>query len=209
MPSGPSLAADGNQITRRRGEAALPPTNTAFDALAQANEAQHEAWLVDPLLGRPVFTPPTDATPELIREQGQMLVVLKLQRRVQVAGETRTGVKVVTFDKGKRAAVATSPKTSRPADVSDLVRRIGDLRQLPLATIDADGSLLLTSDRGRMQQLLGFDGRRYRTEQSGQRAVTATDLPDSKLLHGWLEENPENPSRPLAKFAIVDRHIKR
>ncbi|MDX1944980.1 MAG: hypothetical protein SFU86_06205 [Pirellulaceae bacterium] len=201
------LAAEGNQITRRRGEADPPPTHTPFDVLAKSHPAQFEAWQADPLLGQPMFTPTADATAELAEAERQMLLVLKLLSKLTSTVEARTKVKVVTFDKAQGAAANTT--TTRSATVGDLARRSEDLLLPPLATIDSEGRLLLTSDRRQMRELLGFDGQRYRSEQNGARSVVTTELSDDHQLQGWLEANPANPSRPIAKFAVVPSRTER
>jgi hypothetical protein len=204
IAAGQARAAEGNQITRRRGEAAEPPTDTPLDQLVEAHERQFAAWQADPLIGRPVFTPQENDPPELIEQQQEMLVVLKLQRRASQSSVARpNSIKVLTFDRQQGKADAAS-RSAQPVDIAAVVERIRNDDLPPLATLDVDGRLLLSTDYERIEALLGPDGRRYRSEQAGARRVVATRMEDGRTLHGWLEDNPANPSRPLAKFAVVD-----
>jgi hypothetical protein len=207
IAGGQTQAAVGNRSTRRRGEDDPPPSDTPLDQLLEANQDGFEAWKADPLVGRPIFTPAVDVDPDLVREQEEMLVVLKLQRRMPGVNEAKpTKIKVLTFDRQQGKAEAARP-ASKPADIAALAQRIGDPDLPPLATLDADGRLLLSTDE-RIEELLGAENNRYRSERSGERWVVATRLEDGRTLQGWLEDNPANASRPLAKFAVVDPAAK-
>jgi hypothetical protein len=197
-------AAAGGQFRRFAGSNQPPARHTAFDDLVQQNQSQFEAWQTDRQAGLPIVPQAQDATPEFKQAQTDMLVVLKLLRRLQVVQSAVKPVKVITFDRQAGQAVAATPPQPLPT-ISDLAKRLADLSQPPLATIDTSGRLLLSSDRRRVSELLGFDRQRFRTRQLEGKCVVATRLADGSELCGWLEDNPEKPLRPIAKFSVAKR----
>jgi hypothetical protein len=82
--------------------------------------------------------------------------------------------------------------------------------QRPLwGTLKSDGQLVLSSDRAAIQEMLGLDDNRYKWEAANGRSVLTTTLNGQWKLEGWLEENNEDPSRPLAKFTGTKRATRR
>src|SRR5204862_7844299 len=77
------------------------------------------------------------------------------------------------------------------------------------ATLDVDGKLLLSTDVARVAALLAMAEERYSLETSGGRTMLARRLGDHQVVRGWLAENPEQRSRPLAKFEIASTTPKR
>ena len=51
--------------------------------------------------------------------------------------------------------------------------------------------------------------RRLTIEHNGNRLTLIYRLPNGRELTGWLEDNPQIPQRPIAKFAIRERAIDR
>jgi hypothetical protein len=185
----------GTQVSRRQLE-------TRLAALAAPHQADFEAWLKDPLLGQPEFTPDDKLPADVVAQQRDMLVVLKLQRRVGASAAAASPVKVATFDRQQGRTVRGEPSPREPASIASLAARLRDPLQPTLATIDADGSLLLSTDRERLNELLGSGGERYKVERSGDAWTLAARLADGRVLRGYLAENPGKPNRPLAKFTI-------
>jgi hypothetical protein len=168
----------------RRGETQPAPPQASFDELLSASRASFEAWLKDPQAGQPQYQPAEGISPALDREQRDMLVVLKLSRRLA------------------RAADTSSPDRGPPS-IAELVAQLRNSESPALATIDADGRLLLSTDRQRMQELLGWDGQRYQWQRSGDQWKLATRLPDGRTLLGTLSDDPQNAARPRAQFEIA------
>ena len=71
----------------------------------------------------------------------------------------------------------------------------------PLATIDADGSLLMSSDTDRVDELFQPEEGSYEARQQGGRQVLIFTARDGTQISAWLEANEKNPRRPLARFA--------
>lgn len=190
----------GGRSTRQ----SLAQLESRLAVLAAQHQATFNAWREDPLVGQPEFTPDEKLPADVVSQQRDMLVVLKLQRRIAAAQSPTPRVKVATFDRAQGRAVPAASPAKEPISIAALASRLRDTLQPPLATIDVDGSLLLSTDRERLVGLLGNDERRYTVEQSGEQWVLATRLADGRVLQGWLVENPERQSRPVAKFAIVE-----
>jgi len=210
-------AAEGGAFRAQPGDRQPASADTPFDSLLAERRTQFEEWQQEPLSGQPVFEPPADADPELIAAEREMLVLLKLQRRLAAtssdpqrsfaAGVPRT--KVVTFDPAKGAS--SRPGRSKPtiATFSDLAARLSDPAQGVWATLDVDGSLLLSTDTERVQALLATAENRYSLETSSGRTTLVRQLDGNKALRGWLAENTEKKSRPLAKFEVASAGQKR
>jgi hypothetical protein len=174
--------------SHRRGESQQPPPQASFDQLLAANQASFEAWLKDPQTGQPLYQPDPAASPELRREERDLLLVLKLARRLAAENATVSAMKV----------------PAEPLPIAELVARLRDPALPALATLDADGQLLLSTDSERMQQLLGWNGQRYQWQRSGDRWKLSTRLADGRTLEGWLADDPKNASRPIAMFSVED-----
>jgi len=203
MQAGQTNAA--NQLTiPRRGEAQRAAPEARLEQLLASHRSQFEAWQKDPQAGQPDCKSEANATSEVESAQRDMLVVLKLQRRLSAQRATSPSVKVATFDreKGRQAIGPTNPEP--PISLAELAARLRDPSHPALATLDANGSLLLSTDRQRIDRLLGWDGQRYQMARHDDQWVLATRLADGRVLRGYLADNPDKPSRPLAKFAVDD-----
>jgi hypothetical protein len=199
-------AARGGQFSPLPGDAQPPPVDTRFDSLLAGLQSEFKAWQDDPLTGQPIFEPESDLSPELLAAEREMLVVLKLQRKLALPVATvgpRT--RVTTFDRNQRQQVVSSTRPATvPASFAQIAQRLSDPQEQPVATLDVDGSVLLSSDTERIRQLLGETGQKYSLASRGDQQVLVCNLAGGNQVYGWLEKNPTNPARPLAKFEIVD-----
>lgn len=203
MHAGRVTAASQSTI-RRRGETQQASPATQIEHLLSAYRTGFEAWQNDPNAGQPIIPTEAKVAPEVERAQREMLVVLKLQQRLSSERAAAPAVKVATFDREK-GRQAVGPVVERaPLSLAQIAARLGDRSQKTVATIDADGSLLLSTDRQRIDRLLGWDGQRYQLERRDDQWVLAARLADGRILRGYLAANPEKLSRPLAKFSIED-----
>lgn len=173
--------------------------------LAKQAEREVPAWRKDPLRGQPEFKPEAGADPALVAAEREMLVVLKLLRRLTAAAPSSTVAK--REEQSSRARAGTR--------IDEFLQQLATGSLPALSTLDADGQLLLSTDRQRMQALLGWNGQKYRAARqmpSGAKATGGespmppqleTRLPSGQVLIGWLADNPESPLRPRAKFEVV------
>jgi hypothetical protein len=206
---GRTLATTAGAIKYRRGEERQALVNKPLDRLVQEQRAAFEAWRNDPQAGQPVFEPEQGVSQELLAEQREMLTVLKLWQRISTARPTQQSVKIATFDREQGKTIVGNPTSAEPLSVADLLARLRDPAQPVIGTLAADGSLLLSTDRQRIDRLLGWDGQRYRVTRDGERWVLARQLPDGRTLQGFLADNPDKPSRPKAEFSFRQPHAKR
>jgi hypothetical protein len=199
-------AARGGHFQRLPGDELLPPTDTPFDRLATKLGPQLEAWRKDPKMGQPLFEPDPTLPAELLQAEQEMLVVLKLQRKLADRTTPRRPVpRVTTFDRATGRQVVVSTRTAAaPTTMRDLHWRLTDPAAPTIATLDVDGSLLLSSDTQRIEELLGYSGERYAISKTGEYVVAVRRLEGNRLLKGWLADNPDNPGRHLAKFELTD-----
>lgn len=205
-------AALGQNYRGQPGDPQLPPTHTEFDALIGGLQTQLAAWEQDPLVGQPVFDPPNDLPLETLSAEREMLVLLKLQSRFAetgAAGRTRTRVVEFRRQAGPTVVSAASPATAKPPETIDaLYARLTDRAAIPWGTLNEHGDLLLSTNRQRIDELFGPSERRYAVLHDGSRLSLTRELESGSQLEGWLEANPDNPARPLAKFAIVEPRVR-
>jgi hypothetical protein len=201
-------AITAGAITFRRGEQALAKANPVLDSLVADHRATYDAWRKDPEMGQPVFEPATGISERLLAQEREMLVVLKLLRRVMAAQQTPPSVKIATFDREQGKTIVGNSHGAELPSMAELRSRLRDPALPAIATLDTDGSLLLSTDRRRIDRLLGWDGQRYRVARDGDRWVLVRQLADGRTLQGGLADNPEQPSRPKAEFTIRDPRAK-
>jgi hypothetical protein len=201
-----AAAARGRNFRIQPGDSQLPATDTAFDRLLADLQPQFEAWKRDPLAAQPLFEPEDSLEPELLAAEREMLVLLKLHRKLAIqARPGRVSPRVAIFDKQQnRQVVLQSGSPNVPATVDALYQRLTDPNAKASATLDVDGRLLLSTDRDRIDELFALHEQRYLSAQYGNQWILVRRLAGHQTLQGWLEVNPENPARPLAKFELVD-----
>jgi hypothetical protein len=205
---GRSNALASGAIKFRRGEERQAIGSESLDRLIPEHRADYEAWKKDPLVGQPVFEPEKGISNELLAAQQEMLTVLKLWRRMSATSAPSTGVKVATFDRETGKSVVGAPIPAEPLSIPKLLQRLRNPRQPVMATLGADGSLLLSSDRKQIDDLFGWNGERYQVARDGDVWVLVTQLADGRTLQGQLANNPERPARPNAEFRVVEPGVK-
>lgn len=194
--------AEERRDSIRQADRQLAERERSIADLAARNEKGFQSWLKNPLAGQPAFEPTKDASPEVVDLERQMVTVLKLARRFGGSGG-KSGVRVVAFDKDLRQSVEAS-KAGQPRSIDDLYRTLTDPKLQPWATIGPDGRLLFSDETERLRTLLTIDTGRFQTSQSEQGWMLTTQLDSRTRLQGWLEDNPKDATRPLAKFVMVD-----
>ncbi len=198
-------AAATTAVTRRRGEEQSVRSaahQARLERLLASSRQQYEAWRKDPEAGQPVFAPESGTSPALEQAQREMIVVLKLQRRLASEGLGASIVKVATFDREKGKQLVGPAGDRPPIAPAAIAERLRDPSQPPMATLDAEGGLLLSTDRDRINRLFGWDGQRYQLQRHENQWLLSTRLADGRTLRGYLADNPDKPSRPLAKFSV-------
>ncbi|MBC7854495.1 MAG: hypothetical protein IAF94_13760 [Pirellulaceae bacterium] len=191
-----------NQVTARRGEeqpAALGPV----DQLAIQLAKPFGQWQNAPFRGQPVLEIEKSTPAEVQRAEREMAVVLKLARRFATTDQRTVQTRITAFDEEKGMTVLSRKENDRPAPLSELYQRMVAPQRPLWGTLNADDQLVLSSDRAALQEMLGLETSRYRWEADNGRSVLTTIIDGAWMLQGWLEENGEDPSRPLAKFTAT------
>jgi hypothetical protein len=158
-------------------------------------------WLMDPAAGQPVIKPePEDLT--VTEELREVVLILKLARRFARQPSSPVQPRIVEFRGGRVEEMPALPPVETPSlDLAALYRRLVSAPQ-PWATLDTDGTLLLSSDRERLEEVFNRRGRRLRTLTVDEHKAVEVALPTGETFVAWLEDDPKNPRRPIA-------HIKR
>lgn len=158
------------------------------------------AWLTDPLVDQPL---PVDQEgrelTELSDQQRQMVVLLKMARRLAVGPRQAVRPKIIAWTAEGAKDVSLAAPASLPIDLATLERRWRDAEP-PLATLDADGSLLMSSDANRLNELFHPEHGSYEARWQPERQVLVYTDRQGRQTSAWLEPNEQNPRRPLVKF---------
>ena len=156
-------------------------------------------WLADRDVGQPLVEPnPSGMT--LDERHREMVLILKLARRFETPATASVEPRVYEFGTERSKLIPPQAPVARPIDLAALYRRLSDPAQPRWATIDTDGSLLFSSNRGRLAEILANPRRRYRTSWREGHAVLEATFASGKVFEAWLEENPKNPRRPIARI---------
>jgi hypothetical protein len=214
-----AAAAEGGAFVRIPGDSPRVQPSNSFDQQMNRLAAQFRAWKDNPLAGQPVFEPTKGTAPEILAAERDMLVLLKLHQRSARAGKTSRGVvttpransriKVVTLDRTSEPKGGATKRETPAASFAAFAGRLTDPALPVWGTIDVDGSLLLSTDTQRVNELLGGFDPQYTLERQGERTMLVRRLEGQRTLRGWLEENPKDKSRPIARFEVVDRRAKK
>ncbi len=198
----------GSLVTARRGEE-QPADLGPVDQLAVRLAKPFGQWQKAPLAGQPKLEIEENTPAEVQRAEQEMAVVLKLARRFATTEQGTTHTRITAFDKEKGMTVLSRKAENHPATLPELYQRMVAPQRALWGTLNADGQLVLSSDRAAIKELLGLDDNRYKWEAGEGRSVLTTTLDGQWKLQGWLEENNQDPSRPLAKFTVTKLATRR
>lgn len=192
----------GSLVTARRGEEQLAQPGPV-DHLAAQLAGSFQQWQRAPLAGQPKLVLDEKTPAGVQRAERELAVVLKLARRFGMEERGSVHTRITAFNQEKGLTVLSGKAEVRSISLTDLYQRITSPQQAPWGTLDADGKLVLSTGSESIRQLLGVDENRYRRETVSGRGVLATTVDGQWKVQGWLEENKEDPSRPLAKFTVA------
>jgi hypothetical protein len=165
------------------------------------DQASFDAWRKDPRDGQPLVDPATRVDPQMKDRLLDMLVILKLAKRPTNQVSTQGTIRTVVHEFRNGQSVEIPQRRKEPVQSYSLVRRrLSDPTAEPWATLDGDGKLLLSSDTDRVNELLD---RTYQSVVREGKLVLRYKWDRNHVLEGWLEENTDLPSRPLAKFSVM------
>jgi hypothetical protein len=183
---------------------------TPVDRFLEQHADELPQWKKNPWAGQPILD--SDQTTDGVRgpsyadgvvqsQMEEMMLILKLARRFHV--RPFAGVRPRTIEFGPRGSSDVSAMTGEPVvTLAALRQRLTDVNQPAWATVDVDGQLLMSYQRERIDQLLGNSQGRYQSYLRDGRWVLTYRRPDNTVIEGWLEDNIDNPQRPLARFVV-------
>jgi hypothetical protein len=189
---------------QRKNDPSLPAVNESdrLNQFVAALAQEYEQWKADPQIGQPYFKAAEGTDNEFKQGQQEMLFILKLVDRFAQTESAAIRTRITTFEKGRGSATLTGTSATRPPSLRTLVDRFTAEDRQPWATVGPDGELIWSSEEAKLRELLGVEENRYEHVWESDRWVLATRLADGRQLLGWLEPNPENAQRPLAKFSV-------
>ena len=161
-------------------------------------------WLADRLVGQPVVRPePKDMA--LDERHDRMILILKLARRFASPPSRSIRTKVTEFADGRATTLVSTPPKETAMTPSALYHKLTELPRW--ATIDTDGTLLISDNRHRLAEVFAVSEQntRYRTFRAdGHTVLEAAYLDTGDTFEAWLEEDPDNPKRPIGKIRRAD-----
>ena len=159
-------------------------------------------WIADSDVDQPLYEPAADVDPQLEERQREMLLILKLVRRFAAPFRRSIQPRITEFQPDGQRELRAGTTGDRPVDLENLYDRLTRGAMDPWATLDIDGSLLLSTDRARLAELFGLRDGRYAAQWQDGRFRLDYRWSDRNVLQAWLEENREKPRRPLARFQM-------
>ena len=216
-----------NQLVRDR-RLIVDQRPTLIDEVAKQWNPGFDEWVKDPDALVPQFESLGGENRTVLAQERELFVILKLAQRLFASKEEAVKPKFVEFKVQQARRDRTRPLPVKPAaneeepaqpvvdpllvakqakvqgvnTITDLLSAL-DTRQegRPWAIVDADGSLLMSPNRRRLEQLLG-DGEQYRARWEKDRWVWSKNLDDGRQLAGWLEPINKNEPYLVARFAV-------
>jgi len=163
------------------------------------------AWLADPQVGQPIVEPASDdGKPEPVEDadaqqrRQEMIQILKLARRFSWTPAERLQPRITEFRDGASEVIPV-PWTEQATGLGGLYRHLSTTNR-PWATLDANGRLLMSGDRDRLAQWFARIDSRYGLYLRDGRLSIESKLPSGEVLEVWLEDNPDNTMRPIARI---------
>ena len=180
-----------------------------MDQLAIQLATPFDEWQKAPLRGQPKLEVDANTPEEIQQVEREMAVVLKLARRFATKDQGAVHTRITAFDKEKGMTVLSRRAEHRPSPLPELYLRMVAQQQPQWGTLNAQGRLVLSTNRTALQDMLGLKDNRYQWEADNGRSVLTTTVNHQWKVTGWLEENGEDPNRPLAKFTATKLAARR
>jgi hypothetical protein len=184
-------------VAPRRPEPS-PPEPVNWNRLTRDRVGSREIadWLADPNVGQPLVETSPQELP-LDERCREIVLILKLAKRFSAVAGTSIEPKVFEYRAKPSDDATASPE--EPLNIAALHQQLTDPAMPRWATIDTNGRLLLSSDRERLAAIFTNPDRTYRTYSRDGHLVLEASFQSGEVLESWLEENPANPKRPIAR----------
>jgi hypothetical protein len=179
-------------------------TATSFERFFAERTDEYEAWKANPNSGQPIFEPAQDVSTDTLATQREMLVLLKLQQRfsAELATKPARAAKIIELGKDRLPVIRRSGASAAPAAFAGFAASLRNPGGQPWATLDAEGRVLFSSDGQRVNELLAPRGASYDFQVENGHAVLVRRAENGPTIRGWLEPNPQDKSRPIARFEV-------
>jgi hypothetical protein len=160
-----------------------------------------ERWLKDPDENLPAVDLGELAAEPLVANAAlEMALVLKLSRRFQQPAAPEVQTKIIEWRRGAATASESRPAVvQQPLDLAALQASLVDEREPAWAALDIDGQPLVWYDHARLRQLFQPPGESLSTDRIDNRDVLERRLANGLSLEAWVEENPQEPTRPIIR----------
>ena len=194
---------DALAAATRDGASQTSPSRVAAALTSQVDARKvAQTWMGDPLSGQPLLKAPPKLDDEVRPIVADMLEVLKLDRRFAPHATGPVRPKIV----GSGLLPADPWAAEKPPSHWSM-RATRDRMLSPnasrWATIDARGRLLTSRNRAEIEELFDRAERRLVPVVEGEKRMLRATLHDGRVVEGWLEENREDPSRPILNIRVV------
>ncbi len=209
VDEGNKTALSDRPVRTRPENIPEPPVPPALATYLESLGSKYEHWQKEPLMGVPRIDGALSPDQGVAEKQKQLLFVLKLCRRLETPQEAKSSVKVTTFDRNERTA---TPVTSRSGEQTHpaITTTAELLEQLdkssgnqPFSTLLPNGHLIIsTFQRAELEAQLAVNDRYFRIFQDANKLKVSVPLNSREELQAWLEEDPKNPDRPIARFTF-------
>lgn len=219
IDTGDQTALADRPVRTRPEHFESPTTNPLLANYLQSLDGRFAAWQKDPQTGIPHVEGQLSPDKTIADKQRQLIFILKLCHRLHNAKATSTSkVSIKTFSKETGVAQPVEPLAGNAvADDKTAYPKITSTKQLlalldrhygnaPFSTLAPNGHLLVSSvQRDELESILAIDDHVFRfSPEAGTPKVTIALSPREEM-HGWLEEDPGNPSRPLVRFSLAGK----
>ena len=170
-----------------------------MDRLIQAETVRRDIshWLEDPNVGQPIVRTIPAQMPFDERHR-EMVLILKRAHRFPATSDSVPSPRGYEFSREDGEAKML-PISQRAAhfDVTRLHQRLTDSSHTPWATIDTDGSLLMSADRQRLDRVFNRGDRRYRTYDREGCTVLEVTFESGEVFEAWIDPNERSSERPI------------
>jgi len=135
----------------------------------------------------------------------KMVFLLKLTWRFRThAGVRPLQPRIIEHGQDRSLQIAWTGEKSPRNELQELQERIGDSARARWATLDWEGRLLFSDDLSRWQTYFQQFQAQCRVVQQEGKRLLQFHHPAGGVLEGWLEDNPEDPGRPIACLRRVN-----
>jgi hypothetical protein len=160
-------------------------------------------WLNQPDRGRPMIVADSTSDPQQAQAANDLVLAIKLAELMQGSTQPARQPLVMTFSQGQAHTQTTGADPTTAYDLNQLRRWLQSPAAGNWSIRDSAGDLVTWRDSDRIDRLVGPQGTVHHAYLRGGQSVLQCRTPGGKILEGWLERNPRNASRPIARIKTM------